>query len=76
MSWEGGALIAGTVFFFGFALIAWIVFRMLRKTVKMAVRMMVVAVIMAVAVIGGISLYWFGTGTTATKSKPASSRSK
>lgn len=64
----GGGLgvMLGLVFFFIFAAVAFIAFKMLKRTVKMAVRMTIVAAILLVALIGGVAFLVFGTG-----SKPA-----
>jgi|GEM_PF-1432765 len=71
-------LVGGILFFLVFALVAYIAFRLLRRTVKMAFRIAIVAVILAVAAIGGISLYWFGSsgGNKATPQKPSPTRAR
>ena len=56
------ALAAGAGFFLILALGAYIAFRLLRRTVKMAIRMAVVVAILLIAVIGSISIYWFSSG--------------
>ena len=68
-----GALAAGVVFFAAFAAAAYVLFRLLRKTVKMAFRMAVVTSILLVAVVGSLSLWWFNSGT-AQKARPAATR--
>ena len=50
-------------FFLILMAVAFIAFKMLKRTMKMAVRMMVVAVILAVALVGSIALF-FGFGKT------------
>ena len=70
-----GPLAAGLVFFAVFAGVAYVAFRLLRKTVKMAFRMAVVAAILLVAVVGSLSFWWFNTGTT-QKQRPAASRAR
>jgi hypothetical protein len=70
-----GALAAGLVFFAVFAAAAYIMFRLLRKTVKMAFRMAVVTSVLLVAVVGSLSFWWFAAGT-AQKQRPAASRSR
>ena len=59
----GGGLgaVLGIGFFFVFALIAFVAYKMLKRTVKMAVRMAVVIAILAVAFIGSIAFLWFGS---------------
>jgi Na+-translocating ferredoxin:NAD+ oxidoreductase RnfE subunit len=51
------------VFFLAFAAIAAVAFFMIRKTVKMAIRMVIVALIFLIAVIGSIAL-WYGIGSS------------
>jgi EamA domain-containing membrane protein RarD len=60
----GGGISAllGLAFFFIFAAIAFVAYKMLKKTVKMAVRMAVVIAILAIAFVGSIALLWFGSG--------------
>jgi hypothetical protein len=53
--------------------IAFIAFKMLRKTVKMAIRMAIVAIILLIAIVGAIALTMFGSGNKDTP-KPASTR--
>ncbi|MBK9527840.1 MAG: hypothetical protein IPO41_05870 [Acidobacteria bacterium] len=57
----GIAIFAGVAFFFVFLAIAFFVFKMLKKTVKMAFRVVIVAVILAIAVAGSIFLFAAGT---------------
>ena len=57
----GIAIFAGVAFFFVFLAIAFFVFKMLKKTAKMAFRVVVVAIILAVAVAGSIFLFAVGT---------------
>ncbi len=50
-------------FFIVLAAIAFIAYRLLKRTLKMAVRMIVVGVIIVIAIIGSIALY-FGLGSS------------
>lgn len=52
----------GIAFFFICLAVAVIVFKMLKKTVKMAVRIMIVGAILIAAIIGSIAFFAFGTG--------------
>lgn len=56
----------GLVFFIIFAFIAFIAFKALKKTFKLAIRMTLVAVILLIAIVGGIYLWM------SSDSKPAS----
>ena len=67
----GGGIIglaAGAVFFLIFAGVAALAFFMIRRTVKMAIRMFIVAAILLIAFVGSLAL-WFGIGSS--PSKPA-----
>jgi len=74
----GGGLgvIIGIAFFFIFAAIAFIAYKMLRKTVKMAVRMAVVVAILAIAFVGSIALLWFSTSTVKRPERPTPTTQK
>ena len=63
----GIATVGGVAFFLVLAIIAFIAFKLLRKTVKMAFRMLIVAIILVIAVAGSIAFYMFGSGKTATR---------
>lgn len=57
----GIAILAGVAFFFVFLAIAYFAFKMLKKTARMAFRVVIVAVILAIAVAGSIFLFAVGT---------------
>ncbi|MEO7540192.1 MAG: hypothetical protein ABIV21_09195 [Pyrinomonadaceae bacterium] len=59
---SGVGLAAGGVFFVVFLVVAYIAFRLLKKTVKMAFRVAIVGLILAIAVAGSIALWAVGTG--------------
>jgi hypothetical protein len=63
----GVGLGIAVVFFLVFAAVAFIAFKMLKKTVKMAVRMIIVAIILLIAIVGGISLLYFNTSNGGAK---------
>lgn len=65
--------VAAAVFVVALAVVAFIAFKMLAKTVKMAFRMVIVAVILVIALIGGAALLMFGSGTKNTP-KPAATK--
>ena len=54
-----GATLTVVAFFFVVTAVGIVTIMMLRKTIKMALRMIIVAVILLIAVIGSISLWLF-----------------
>lgn len=66
----GIAVFAGVAFFFIFAVIAFIAFKMLKKTVKMAVRVAVVAIIITIAVAGSVFFFVVGTSKPVRPPRP------
>jgi phosphoglycerol transferase MdoB-like AlkP superfamily enzyme len=70
-----GVLFA-VVFFLILAGAAFIAYKMLRKTVKMAFRMTIVAVILLIALAGSITLWWYGSTSPSTRQERAPSRSR
>jgi hypothetical protein len=62
-------------FFLVFAAVADIAFRLLKRTVRMALRMAIVAVILLVALAGSVLIYWKGTSST-TRPRPVPTRSR
>ena len=58
----GIGVFAAVAFFLIFAAIAFIAYKVLRKTVKMAFRMAIVAIILVIAVAGSVSFWWLGGG--------------
>ena len=72
----GTAGIAAVVgFFLVFAAAAYIAFRVMKRTVRMALRMAIVAVILLVALAGSIYIYWSRTSST-SHPKPSPTRSR
>ena len=70
-------IVAGVVFFLVFAALAYIVFRMMRKTVKWAIRLTVVAVILVIAFVGSMAIYWKSSSTNrSTRPRPAPTRNR
>ena len=69
----GIGIVAAAVFFFVFVAAAFIAFKMLKRTVKMAFRVAIVAVILAVAVAGSVALWALGTGSS-ERPRPARNR--
>lgn len=63
---SGGVIgsVVAVSFFLVLAGAAYIAFKALKKTVKMAIRMVIVAVILVIAVVGSISLWYFSSDAT------------
>jgi len=57
---------------------AFFAFVMLRKTVKMAIRLIIIGVILLIAIVGSVSFLWFSSGSNdnSPKPRPANSRSR
>ncbi len=68
-----GGIVAVT-FFLVLAGAAYVAFKALKKTVKMAIRMLIVGVILVVAVVGSTSLWYFSSDATPKLKPPASRR--
>jgi len=68
------AAVAAVIFFLLVAAAAYVAFRALKKTVKMAVRMTIVAVILLVAVIGSLSLWYFSSEGTQKQKPPVNKK--
>lgn len=68
------AAIIAASFFLVFVGVAYIAFKALTKTVKMAVRMMVVIAILVIAVVGSISLWYFSSDVEPKLKPPANQR--
>jgi asparagine N-glycosylation enzyme membrane subunit Stt3 len=56
-------LAAGATFFLIMLAVAYLAYRLLKRTVKTAIRIAIVLIMIAIAVIGGVSFYFFGGGT-------------
>ena len=68
-----GAVVAGA-FFLLLAGAAYVAFKALKKTAKMAVRMIVVVLILIIGVAGSFSLWWFSSDATPKLKPPANRR--
>lgn len=64
-----GVFLVVAMIFIGIAA-AFFAYIMLRKTVKMAVRMIIVAAILLIAVVGSVSFLWFSSGSSSKQTKP------
>ena len=68
-----GAIVAIS-FLLLFLGVAFVAYKALKRTVKMAVRMTIVGVILAIAVVGSLSLWYFSSGGTPKMKPPAERR--
>lgn len=74
---SGGLMAAGLVIFAVLAGVLYFIFRLLKNSVKIAFRLAVVGSVMLILTVGGLSLWWFGSGfLEAPKSKPPAKRSR
>lgn len=71
---SGVGIAAAAIFFLIFAAMAFVAFKMLKRTVKMAFRIAVVAIILAVAVAGSIALWAFSGGGSSERPRPTRPR--
>ena len=56
--------------------VAYVVFRLLKKSVKMAFRLAIVAVILVIAIAGSVSFWWLGSSKPARTEKPRQTQPK
>jgi hypothetical protein len=68
-----GAVVAA-VFLLVFLGVAFIAFKALKRTVKMAFRMAIVGVILLIAVVGSVTLWYFSAGGSPKLKPPAERR--
>jgi len=61
-AFESIGIVGAGVFFLIFAAVAFIAFKLLKRTVKMAFRMAIVGVILLIAIAGSIALWAFSSG--------------
>ena len=73
----GGAigLGVGFAFFLIAVAFAYVVFRVLRKSVKMAFRLAIVSVILFIGAVGTLAFFYMGSGSS-PKGRPAPSRQR
>ena len=69
---SSGALLAGAgiVFVIALAAVAYIAFRIFRKTMKMAFRIAMLAAVLIFVLGSGVGLWWFGTSKPAPRPTP------
>lgn len=66
--------IAAIIFVIFLLAVAAITFFVMKKAVKMAIRAAIVALILLIAVVGGISLWMFGTDGSGSDNRPAANK--
>lgn len=71
---SGVALIAAVAFFLIFAAVSYIAFRMLKRTVKLAIRVFIAVIILLIAAAGTVFIWW-GSGSKSRPPRPPASRS-
>ncbi len=72
---SSGMIAVGATAVVGIGLLLYFVFRMLKRSVKMAFRMAIVATVFIITVVGGAALWWFGSSAfEKPKAKPPASR--
>jgi hypothetical protein len=71
---EGIGIVAAVIFFFVFVGVAMIVFSMIKRTVKLAFRLLIVAILLLIAVSGAFSLWWFSGAPQPDTTRPATVR--
>lgn len=70
----GTGIFLGVTFLLIFLGVAFVAFKLLKKTVKMAFRVAIVAVIIAVAVAGSAYFFLTGSSKPTSQPKPAATR--
>lgn len=75
IGFPGGSIGAGVAigFLFLSGAVAYVAYRLLRKTVKLALRLAIVAVILTIGFVGTMAFFYMGSGS-AGRSVPAPSR--
>ena len=69
------SIVAGVGVFLLLATAAYVVFRLTRRTVKTAIRLTIVAVILLIALVGSVAVYWkSGSTNQQTRPRPAPTR--
>lgn len=74
----GGGIgaVAGVVFLLICLAAAYIAFRMLRKSVKLAFRLVIVGIIILIAIVGSASFWWLGTSRSPRPIPPRTNQSR
>lgn len=67
-------IIAAVIFFIIFIGVAMVVFSMVRRTMKLAFRLLIVGVLLLIAIAGAFSLWWFSGSPKPNTNRPATVR--
>ena len=70
------AVVAGIAFFLVCAALAAVAFFFIKRTVKMAIRMAIVGIILLIAIVGGVSFWMFSSDSTTPAKRPTNSRNR
>lgn len=74
---ETAALIAGVGFLFILLAATYVLFRLLRKSVKMAFRAAMLCTVLFMLAVGAFAVYWFASGSTSRpEPRPAPRRQR
>jgi hypothetical protein len=71
----GVGIFAGAAFFLVLAAVAFVAFRLLKKTAKLALRMTIAVLILLIAAIGS-ALIWWGSASVSRPARPPASRTR
>jgi len=72
----GVGIFAAVAFLLVFLAIAFVAFKLLKKSVKMAFRLVIVAIIVAIAIAGSFAFWWLGAVKPARTERPRSTQSR
>lgn len=71
---EGIGIVAAVIIFVVFVGAAMLVFSMVKRTVKLAFRLIIVGVLLLIAVAGATSVWWFAGSPAPNANRPATIR--
>jgi NhaP-type Na+/H+ or K+/H+ antiporter len=64
-------IVGAVIFFVVFVGAAMLIFSMIKRTVKIAARLVIVSVLLLIAVVGAFSLWWFSGSPRPNANRPA-----
>ncbi len=67
-------IVAAVIFFIVFVGAAMVVFSLIKRTFKLALRLVIVGVLLMIAVVGATSLWWFAGSPAPNTNRPATIR--